>query len=77
MVNIISQTEYQRIWQQVNHNTQYPEASNTADFINYYLEHFGRGYRGWMQLHGINLLIIDKEFYHDLYIESDRLNMAW
>ncbi len=74
MVNIISQTEYKRIWQQVNHNTQYPEASDTADFINYCPQNFGRGYRRWIQLRGINLLIINEEFDDDLYIEFEDTN---
>ncbi|MDB9372635.1 hypothetical protein [Nodularia sphaerocarpa] len=71
MANIISRTEYKRTWRQVNQNTQYPDESDPADFINYCPQNFGRGYDRHIQLRGILLLIIDAEFYDDLYIESE------
>ncbi|WP_414548262.1 helix-turn-helix transcriptional regulator [Anabaena sp. CCY 0017] len=71
MANIISRTEYKRTWQQVNQNTQYPDESDTADFINYCPQKFGRGYHRHIQLRGMRLLIIDEEFDDDLYVESE------
>jgi len=71
MVNVISQAEYKQTWQQINHNTHYPEASDTTDFINYCPQNFGRGYRRKIKLRGIELLIVDEEFYDDLCVECD------
>ncbi|TVP56992.1 MAG: AraC family transcriptional regulator, partial [Nodularia sp. (in: Bacteria)] len=58
-------------WQQVNHHTQYPETSDTADFINYCPQKFGKGYHRQIQLRGMRLVIIDEELDDDLYVESD------
>ena len=71
MSNIISQTDYNITWQQINENTQYPDESHTGDFINYCPENLGKGYHRQIQLRGIRLLIIDEQFDDDLYIESE------
>ena len=49
MANIISQTDYNITWQQINENTQYPDESHTGDFINYCPENLGKGYHRQIQ----------------------------
>jgi AraC family transcriptional regulator, transcriptional activator of the genes for pyochelin and ferripyochelin receptors len=73
MANIITQSEYKRTWQQVNQNTQYPDESDTGDFINYCPQNLGKGYHRQIHLRGIRLLMIDEEFDDDLYIESEHI----
>ncbi|MFB2737849.1 helix-turn-helix transcriptional regulator [Umezakia ovalisporum] len=71
MVNIIAQADYKRTWKQVNQNTHYPEVSDPHDFINFCPQNLGKGFHRWIHLRAMDLLIIDEEFYDDLYIESN------
>ncbi|MFN6563198.1 MAG: helix-turn-helix transcriptional regulator [Nostoc sp. ChiSLP01] len=70
MVNIISSSDYEQLWQQSYQNIQYPDPSDSLDIINLCPKQFGKGYERWIQLRGISLLIIDEEFHEDLIVQA-------
>jgi AraC family transcriptional regulator, transcriptional activator of the genes for pyochelin and ferripyochelin receptors len=69
-VNIISQAKYEEIWE-LNTNTQHPDSSDSSDIIYHLPQQLGSGYERWIDLPGIELLIIEEELHDDLSVEYE------
>jgi AraC family transcriptional regulator, transcriptional activator of the genes for pyochelin and ferripyochelin receptors len=70
VASIISQAEYEEMLEE-GKTVQHPDSFKFSDIIYQLPQQYGKGYERWIQLHGIELLIIQQDLHNDLCIEYD------
>lgn len=68
MTIAISESDYTQLWHKHRHQRT-TDIDPQADTIDLCPPEFGRGFERWIELPGIDLLIIDRQFQTDLTIE--------
>lgn len=62
MANTILLADYQELWRERNPNAKKPDSKDASDIINLCPQEFGSGYKRWIELRDISLLIVNAEF---------------